>query len=131
MPNMSMDEDAMDAAVNLIGRTGATEINIGYHSDDVPVGQPNWYAKATLGGTEIVEDMYPGPAEATEALARRLMDGGKCTNCGRLISLSSKYYKTAPGTFTDGSPVEQAAAAGICRWTRNGKRWDGDCKATG
>ena len=49
---MILDQNALDASIHLVGRTGATSFEIGYLNDGVPV-------------------------EAAEALARRLLDGAK------------------------------------------------------
>mgnify|MGYP000496934788 FL=1 len=100
----SLDEDAMMAAFDLVGRAGARELQVGYLHDDVPVA---------------------------EALARRLLTGAMC-RCGRLVALSSAGGVFYPGaTYPDGQERTEAdvRAAGTCRWTREAARWVGACGA--
>lgn len=107
------DDDAFDAAVDLIGRTGAREFEVGYLHDDVPSDRADWYAHAQYHGTRIVADKHRGPVEAAEALARRLMAGGMCTHCHGTITLSSARPRKGKA----------------CRWTRRGRRWERGCAA--
>ena len=125
--NVNLDEDALFAAADLVGRTGAKSVEVGY-TDDEP-GSP-WYAHAQYRGARITEEAA-GPVEAAEALARRLLSGGKCTRCGGLIALSGSgalIYESA--TLTDGTrwTAKEAAKAGQCRWTRMGRRWEAGCQ---
>jgi hypothetical protein len=128
---MNLDEDAVVAGADLVGRTGATHFQVGYVNDDPP---HLWYAQAQYRGARITEENHPGPVEAVEALARRLLTGGKCVNCGKLIALSGSgaFAYTSP-VMADGSTwtAEEAAAAGQCRWTRMGRRWGSACKREG
>lgn len=110
MPQPTFDEDAMDAGLDLIGRTGAKQIEIGWLHDDVPVEKMGWYAHAQYHGTRITAESI-GPVEAIEALARRLLDGGTCAFCGQKVSLGDYPGKR-------------------CRWTRHGDRWVRGCEAT-
>ena len=125
---MNLDEDALVAAADLVGRTGAKGFEIGYLHDDVPIEQAGWYAHAQYNGVRITEEDHVGPAEAAEALARRLLEGGKCTSCGGLVALSSRgamfhpSAKLADGTRWDGLPAKQ------CRWTRMGNHWVAGCQ---
>ena len=104
-----MDEDAMFAAVDLIGRAGATGAEFGYLHDDVPVEQADWYAYAQYRGARITVEHHRGPVEALEALARRLLTGGTCTHCGRPIALRGSSCRT-------------------CRWSRQGAKWVRGCE---
>lgn len=127
----AIDQDAAIAAVDLIGRTGATQFQVGYLHDDVPVEDAAWYAHAQYQGTRVIEENHRGPVEAAEALARRLMTGGRC-RCGALVALSDDgavFYRGA--RMADGSSWSEAdaRAAGQCRWTREGARWYGACGA--
>ena len=77
----------------------------------------------------MVEDQ-PGPVEAAEALARRILTGAKCVHCGGLVALSSAgatFYKGA--RMADGSRFSEAQARGRpqCRWTRQGPKWVAGC----
>lgn len=128
---LTFDEDAVVAAVDLVGRAGATEFEVGYLHDDVPAEEAGWYAHAKYRGTRITEENHRGPTEAAEALARRILTGGRC-RCGKLVALSDSGATAFPtATMADGSTwtAEDAAKAGQCRWTRIGKRWEPGCDA--
>lgn len=107
--NVDMDEDAIVACADLVGRTGATGFEIGYLHDDVPTEQAGWYAHAQFPGTRLVVEDQPGPVEAADALSRRLLRGASC-RCGRPVALTD-------------------ASTGTCRWRRNGNRWQPSCDA--
>jgi hypothetical protein len=70
-----MDEDALLAAVELVGRTGAKGFQIGFVHDDVPVAEAGWYAYAQYKGARVTAEDKAGPIEAAEALARQLLTG--------------------------------------------------------
>lgn len=125
-----MDDDALTAAVDLVGRTGAESFELGYLHDDVPVPQAAWWANAQLRGTRIMVEDQPGPVEAAEALARRILVGGQCQHCGGLVALSDGAAVAYPGPMTDGTTWTEEAirAAGQCRWRRVGPRWVRGCE---
>jgi hypothetical protein len=127
-----MDEDALAATVDLIARTGAKGFEIGYLHDDVPVDQAGWYAHAQYRGTRITEENHCGPIEAAEAIARRLLTGAMCNHCKKLVALSDHGATAFNSTLLDGTrwTVEQARAAGQCRWRRVGPRWVRGCEGT-
>lgn len=103
------DEDALAAAVDLIARTGARDSEFGFANENArTVEDADWYATASYRGAKVMTEHHRGPVEAAEALARRLMEGGTCTNCGRIITLTKRKGKT-------------------CRWTRTGARWERGC----
>lgn len=126
---MTVDEDALIACADLIGRTGATNFEIGYLHDDVPAEDAAWYAHAQFRGARITEENHRGPTEAAEALARRILTGAKC-RCGKLVALADDGAIAFDGTLVDGSrfTVEEARNAGQCRWARVGARWEMGCK---
>jgi hypothetical protein len=99
-----LDEDAVIACVDLAARTGAAQFEIGFASDDAP---HQWYASARYRGARIMVKDQPGPVEAADAMARRLLDGARCTHCKRTVVLS--------GTGL------------VCRWRRMGDRWERGC----
>jgi hypothetical protein len=101
------DEDALQASLDLVGRSGAKNIEFGWLEDDVPVEEADWYAHAQYRGARISVEHYRGPVEAVEALARRCLKGAMCRRCGRPIRLTS-----------DGMG---------CRWTRMGPKWLPGC----
>lgn len=105
-----LDQDALDAAYDLVGRTGAAELDVGYLHDDVPTDQADWWATATYQGAKITVEHHAGPVEAVEALARRLLTGAQCARCRQPVRLDGD--DRGPG----------------CRWTRRGDRWEGSCQ---
>jgi|SRR5579859_7913001 len=124
------DEDALIAAANLVGRTGATSFQLGWLHDDVPVDQMGWYAQAQYKGARIMVENQPGPAEAASELAQKLLTGARC-RCGRLVALSgSGAFAYGAPTMTDGTQwtLAEAIAAGQCLWTRTGQRWEPSCR---
>lgn len=108
---MTLDKDALIAAVDVIGRTGARAFETGYLHDNVPVDQAGWWAKAQWRGIVIIEEDHRGPIEAAEALARRLLTNGVCIHCKKVVTLSN-------GTLG-------------CRWTRHKDRWVRGCEDSG
>lgn len=131
-PTPEMDNIVV-ACADLVGRAGARGFQIGYLHDDVPADQAGWYAHAQYRGARITTQDHPGPAEAADALARKILTGGRC-RCGRLVALdTSGAVACANATMADGSTwtVDQAAAAGQCLWTRTGNRWNPSCPEPG
>jgi hypothetical protein len=114
VPRMSayMDEDAVMACVELVGRTGAKDFEIGYLRDEETEGHPvaiedaGWYAKCTVQGHILAAEEAQGPSEAADGLSRRILTGGQCTHCKQTITL-----KSGPG----------------CRWRRMGSHWERGC----
>lgn len=88
---MSSDayEDAIVAAVDLVGRTGARGLEFGYLDDPVP-GRIDWYAHAQYAGARVTVEHQRGPLEAVETLAHRLLTGARCVHCGGLVALSDE-----------------------------------------
>lgn len=131
MPDWPDDERLM-AAVMLVGHTGARNFECGYLHDDVPAERAAWWATAAYQGTKITTEDHPGPVEAAEALAVRLLTGAKCAWCGGLVTLSRDGAIAYPGAaLADGSamPDDPAvlAALGQCLWRRVGPRWEPGC----
>jgi hypothetical protein len=128
---MNLDADDVMAAVDLVGRTGARSLEIGYLHDNVPAEEAGWYAQVQYKGARVIEENHRGPAEALEALARRILTGAKCNHCKGLVALSAGgALAYAASTLTDGTrwTAEQARAAGQCRWRREGRRWVRGCE---
>jgi hypothetical protein len=114
------DMDKLIAAVDIVGRAGGMDFECGY--DDSKTAPNWWYAncrtrdgQSRSGFHNRISSEHPGPAEAAEKLARKLINGGTCTHCGRVITLS----RTGLAVAGDGSAV--------CFWTRQGKRWERGC----
>jgi len=109
MNEAALDQDAADAALDLIRRTGAEGMEVGFLRDDVPTDKADWYAHAQYRGARIISEHHRGPVEALEGLARRLLAGGVCTHCGKRIALRGKSRMQ-------------------CRWTRHGRKWVRGCE---
>lgn len=106
-----MNEQRLLAAVELVGRSGARQLEIGWTDDEGP--RPGeCYASAFYRGARVTVEHQEDPASAVEALAFRLMDGGQCVHCGQAI--------TVPGfTYADGRPS--------CEFRREGEHWVRGC----
>ncbi|MCL2582942.1 MAG: hypothetical protein FWE35_10840 [Streptosporangiales bacterium] len=119
----------MLAAVDLVGRTGAREFEIGFLHEDVPVSEAAWWASALYRGARVIVEDHSHPADAAEGLAVRLLTGARC-RCGKLVALQPggafAFYKAR---LIDGSEftAEDAQRAGQCRWTRIASRWVPGC----
>lgn len=103
-----MHGDAVIAVADLVGRTGATSLQIGYVYDDVPVEEAGWYAHATFKGMRIMVSDHRSPSAAALGLAERLLIGGNC-RCGKKVTLGDK--------------------PNACRWRLMGQRWEPGCDA--
>jgi hypothetical protein len=104
--------DAIRAATDLVDRTGARELDLGYWDGALP-GQAYWFAHVEYAGARVSVENHRGPAEALEALARRLLTGTHCPHCGRPVTLT-----------TD----EDAAEDRRCHYRRVGPRWVRGCE---
>lgn len=132
-----MDDELLLASVDLIGRTGGRELEIGHSGDDdSTMAEVTWHAWCNLrqpgaAGVRIIEDGHPDPVTAVDALARRLLSGATCSHCRGLIALSSAGAVIAPGArMADGTTmtVERARALHQCHWRRDGARWVRGCE---
>ncbi len=131
MTSPALDEDAVRACADLAGRSGARSFQCGYLHDDVPVEQAGWYAYAQFRGARISAENQPGPVEACDALARKLLTGAECQHCHGLVTLTGAGAVAYPGPFTDGTTRTEAElrAKPQCRWTRMGPRWVAGCRS--
>lgn len=122
---------AVVACADLAGHAGAREFEIGYTSDTPP---HRWYAHARYQGAQVISAGHDHPEAAADGLAVKLLDGARCTHCGGRVTLPGR----APAAFggnrrmVDGTTwgTEQVAAAGPCRWWRDGDRWLRGCAIT-
>lgn len=105
----TLDYPAFHAAVDLVGRTGASDVEFGFLHDNVPTEEAGWWATAHFHakGAKVTVEDFPGPVQAMEALAKQLIDGGKCTHCARPISLDPD--------------------SSSCTWARMGDKWMPQC----
>lgn len=132
-PPYPLDEDAMTAAVELVGRAGAAQLQVGYLHEDKPAHEADWWAHAQYKGARITVEHHVGPVEALEALAIRILTGARCTHCLGLVALSDDGAIAYPGSrMADGTvwTEEEIRAARLCRWTRVGKHWRRGCETT-
>lgn len=107
------DEAHLTAAVGMIGRTGATQVQIRYSDDEQPVV---WFLVAAYKSAEtrvrsrsgnpakrsgLPEMVYESasandPIEASYRLLERLMDGGFCTHCKRPTGVNRDWQDEMP-----------------------------------
>lgn len=80
----SFDGDRVQAAVKLIGRTGAGGFELRYSdpAEDEADGPVVWMAIANYGDRHEV-DAATDPTRAVLRLCERLIDGGQCRHCRR------------------------------------------------
>lgn len=129
-----LDEDAMIAAFDVVGRSGAKDCEFGYLHEDVPIEEAAWWAKAQYQGARLIEEGHRGPVEALEALARKVLTGGMCTHCRGLISLGDGGAMVYPGSVRgDGSTwtpeeIERVRRMPQCRYRRVGPKWVRGCE---
>lgn len=124
------DEDRLIAAVDLCGRAGARQFEVGYVNEDATtIAEAGWYAHAQYKGARLFVENCASPADAADELARQVLTGAKC-KCGRLVALSAGgAFAFRRVVMSDGTTwtAEEAARAGLCRWTRQGRRWRQAC----
>ncbi|GJF04990.1 hypothetical protein [Pseudonocardia sp. D17] len=128
---VDVEDDALFAGLDLIGRTGARQVEIGYLNEGVPVHLADWYCSAHYRGARIIVEHHRGPVEAVEAMVRRLLTGGRCTHCGGLTALSDDGATAYPGAhMADGTTwtLDEITAAGQCRYTRVSRKWVRGCE---
>lgn len=112
------DEAHLTAAVDMIGRTGATQVQIRYSDDEVPVV---WFLVAAYksaetrtknrrsgnpaqrGAPDAPELVYESasasnPIEASYRLLERLLDGGVCQHCGRPSGVNRDWQDEMPAS---------------------------------
>lgn len=108
MAERAIDEDEVIACMDLVGRAGAREFQIGYLHEDVPIEEAGWYATAFYQGARISVDDQPSPTHAARGLAMRLLDRAQC-RCTK--------------------PVALTPTPGACLWRLEGRRWEPGCDA--
>lgn len=130
---IGLDRDAIVACADLVGRSGATQFQIGYLHDGVPVEEAGWYAHAQLRGARITVENHSSPDEAADALSRRILTGGQCQHCRGLVALSDDGAMAFNSTLANGErwTIEQQRQAGQRRWRRLGDRWVRGCEPDG
>lgn len=112
------DMDMLIAAYGLIGRMGAGDFEVGY--DDEKPGHQWWYARCSYpNGETFTVDGRTSAHIAAQALARKMANGGRCTHCGKVVSLWSGP-KFVPGNYS-------GRLMSVCYWGRDGKVWVRGC----
>lgn len=99
-----LNEDLIVACADLVGRSGATDFEIGYLNDDPE--NPGWWAKSSYRGTRFIRDGHRTPEAACLALATRILSGATC-RCLKTVALDDR--------------------SGGCRWKLVGQRWEPGC----
>lgn len=123
-------DDRLFAAIDVVGRSGAKSFEFGYLHDDVPIAEADWWATALYKGTKITVEHHTDPASAAEALAVRILTGGMCNHCKKLVALTDEAgFAFFHATLLNGEPWDATIAAerGLCRWRREGRTWVRGC----
>lgn len=112
------DEDAVWAIAGLVARTGARELELGADGR-------YWWASAHFRGARVMVQRKDTAAQAADALARELLDGGTCLGCGKISMIGNEAgYRLATQELAD-----RAQREGLCRWGRiaTGRVWVREC----
>lgn len=112
--------DAINAAADLVARAGGKKFELGHLEDDVPIHEARWWASAVFNGAKVIIDEQPAPALACELLARKLLDGGMCTHCRRVVRIRPDGYVEPAWNLGKGSKA--------CGWQRVGPTWKRGCE---
>jgi hypothetical protein len=71
------------AAVELLGRTGVTDVEFAYDEEDAYPDKVLWWAKGNWKGHRVYSVHFPYPAQALEDVLSRVINGGTCGRCGK------------------------------------------------
>ncbi len=114
-------EAAMVACIDVVARSGATDVEFGHLEDDVPIEQARWWATATYRGKKLTIDEQRDPIDALMRLAERVCNNGTCTGCQRSVLLLT------------GQPGLWIASKPRCLWQLDitGKQWVRGCDGRG
>jgi hypothetical protein len=117
------------ATTDLIGRSGASGFMIGCMDTNAPIAEAKWYVQAEYKGARIFVENMETPWAAMLTMTERLLTGAKC-KCGKLVATTDDgAFAFSNPTMTDGESftVEQAQAAGFCRWRLARDKWIPGC----
>lgn len=129
--DLGLDDDGrvrFEAALELIGRAAASKLEIGWSDDDGP-HPGEFYASAHYRGARVTVEHQQDPVEATEALALKLIAGGECVHCGRLVTAGrsdGQVYAIAGHPRLD-PEVLNTCTLHLCIWRRDGEHWLRGC----
>jgi hypothetical protein len=76
------------AATSMIGRVGATSVQIRWSDDEEPVV---WFVVAMFDDDVWETASGRDPIEAAMRCAEQLVDGGKCVHCGKPTALDTDW----------------------------------------
>jgi hypothetical protein len=93
MSEIKMDDDRFKAALDLMRRAGAEQVQIRYSDDELPV---IWFVVACFANNKAEVDASLDPVRAALRLCERLVDGGICTHCNRPAGLEPDQIETMP-----------------------------------
>jgi hypothetical protein len=71
------------AAIELLGRTGVSDVEFAYDEEDAYPNKVLWWAKGNWKGHRVYSAHFPYPAQALEDVLSRVINGGTCGRCGR------------------------------------------------
>lgn len=125
----SDDGNAVKACADLVARAGGRSFECGHLHDGVPAEEAGWHATAVFRGVKIIAQDKASPVEACNELAARVLSGGQCQHCGKLVTLSPFGAAARDVTLMNGKTwtAAEQAKAGLCYWQRDGARWERGC----
>jgi hypothetical protein len=107
--------DAIVACADLVGRSGGKDFEVGYLDETAAIEDARWYATASFLGAKVIIDEQPSGALACELLARKLLEGGQCVHCRRVV--------TVRGEGVGALSIFGRRGPKTCLWIRDGERW--------
>lgn len=128
-----LDEDRLVAAVEVIGRGAANGLELGWTNDDDDPLPGYWYATASWRGVKVIVEQQFGPAEAAEELALKVIAGGQCVHCGRMVTARivddavSLVYSVPGHPRLDPAALAEFGTGDLCLWRRAGRHWLRGC----
>ena len=107
-----IEQKAVLAAADLVGRSGARRFEFGYLNAQGLAFErdgPMWWASAIFKGRRLGVEGQPSPGMACTLLVGQIIDGGQCTKCGEVSTVSGD---------------------GPCVWTFDAEtsRWESGCR---
>jgi hypothetical protein len=87
------DKEKLLAAIDMIRRTGAQQVQVRYSDDEEPIV---WFVVAGYDFGIFEVDASANPVRAALRLCERLVDGSQCTHCGRPAGFEPDSIKTMP-----------------------------------
>lgn len=77
----------MVAGIEVLGRSGVTEVEIAYDDDLPGPASVLWWCGGNWRGQRKFSEHFPYPAQAVEDLLGRVLNGGTCVKCGKTTVL--------------------------------------------